>query len=134
MWICVATLLLVIHVTICAAEEGVCWQTVRVPRMRGKLETIPTEEKYLDYDCYLNTYDPFGCYRTRQSYRYEYVTEVEPTDDSLPQVLGHLEWKASGLEWMDSGRVQHYVKLYVLADFMPNFKRPAVTEGVERKY
>lgn len=47
-----------------------------VPRMRGKLETIPTEEKYLDYDCYLNTYDPFGCYRTRQSYRYEYVTEV----------------------------------------------------------
>ncbi|KAI5741025.1 hypothetical protein M8J76_009668 [Diaphorina citri] len=75
MWICVATLLLVIHVTICAAEEGVCWQTVRVPRMRGKLETIPTEEKYLDYDCYLNTYDPFGCYRTRQSYRYEYVTE-----------------------------------------------------------
>lgn len=61
--------------TAAAQSSAVCWNTVKVPRSRGKLEPVPTQERYLDYDCYLRTYHAYDCYKTRTSYRYDYVTE-----------------------------------------------------------
>ncbi|KAI5706454.1 hypothetical protein M8J75_008314 [Diaphorina citri] len=76
MWICVATLLLVIHVTICAAEEGVCWQTVRVPRTRTKTIPIPYTETYMDEYCMRQSwYFTYHCQKTRTAYSYKYKTE-----------------------------------------------------------
>lgn len=48
----------------------------RVPKVRMVPKQFPTEERYLDYDCYYRTWQKYSCYKIRHSFRYDYVTEV----------------------------------------------------------